>query len=268
MVLLHFLNLQYPFMDLFFEYDIERLRRYAGVVENTGKITVESYPTHLLLSFTDVGYFNYCVCHEPAKIVDVVGQANAFYGSRSIHHHKLLLDEACNDESQYRFLLENGYRLKERLMAVEDPILQHRSQPIPENLQLERVQAATLPDFTSDYLAAFESEQKNTVPVITNFRQLLDNENIVLFRVRDQAEPVGIAVLYGIESDFFLAGGAILPAFRNRGYHTTALVTRLNQANAQNARRIISWAYDGGASYRNMLKVGLVPYKCYRLYER
>ncbi|WP_421828465.1 GNAT family N-acetyltransferase [Larkinella sp.] len=255
-------------MDLFFEYDIERLRRYAGVVENTGKITIESYPAHLLLSFTDVGYFNYCVCHKPAEIVDVVRQANAFYASRSIHHHKLLLDEARSDEGQYQFLLDNGYRLKERLMAVEDPTLQHRPQPIPENFHLERVQVDTLHDFTEDYLAAFESEQKNTAPVITNFRQLLDNENIALFRVKDQVEPVGIAVLYEMDNVFFLAGGAILPAFRNRGYHATALVTRLNWANAQNARRIISWAYDGGASYRNMLKVGLVPYKCYRVYER
>jgi hypothetical protein len=255
-------------MDLFFEYDVERLRRYARVADNTGKINIESYPTHLLLSFTDVGYFNYCVCHEPAEIADVVGQADGFYASRSIHHHKLLLDEARSDEAQYRFLLEKGYSLKERLMAVEDPILRHRSQSLPENLQLERVQEATLRDFTEDYLAAFESEQKNTTPVITNFRQLLDNENIALFRVRDRAEPVGIAVLYENKNDFFLAGGAILPTFRNRGYHTTALVTRLNWANAQNARRIISWAYDGGASYRNMLKVGLTTYKCYRLYER
>jgi hypothetical protein len=255
-------------MDLFFEYDIERLRRYADVAVNTGKISIESQPSHLLLAFTDVGYFNYCVCHDSALLAEIVGQAQSFYADRKIDHYKLLIDEAICKEQHYRFLAENGYSLKERIMAVQDTTLQYRTVPFQAHLQLEPVSEATLPEFTADYLTAFESKQKNTVPVITNFRQLLGNKNISLFRVVDQTEPVGIAVLYGVERDFFLAGGAILPNFRNKGYHTAALVTRLNWLNEQNARSIISWAYDGGASYRNMLKLGLEPYKCYRVYER
>ncbi|GAB3911236.1 hypothetical protein GCM10028803_52150 [Larkinella knui] len=255
-------------MDLFFEYDIERLRRYANVPVNTEKIRIESHPSHLLLSFTEVGYFNYCVCHEPGRLAEVIEQAHSFYAEQKIDHHKLLIDEAICAESHDRFLTDRGYSLKERIRAVHDPLLAYRPQPLPENLQLEPVHEATLPEFTEDYLAAFESEQKNTAPVVANFRQLLGTENISLFRVTDQAEPVGIAVLYGSGADFFLAGGAILPAFRNRGYHTSALVTRLNRVNEQNARSIISWAYDGGASYRNMVRVGLIPYKCYRVYEQ
>ncbi|GAB3323347.1 hypothetical protein GCM10027299_19510 [Larkinella ripae] len=255
-------------MDLFFEYDVDRLRRYAGLAENAGKISIESYSSHLLLSFTDVGYFNYCVCHEPDSLAAVVEQARLFYADRQQDHHKLLLDEAQADAQQDRFLTEQGYTLKERLMAVHDPALAYRPQPERADLRLESVSEPTLPAFTEDYLAAFESERKNTAPVIANFRQLLASPNIALFRVTDQKKPVGIAVLYGFEQHFFLAGGAILPEFRNQGYHTTALITRLNWSNQQKARSIISWAYEGGASYRNMLRVGLVPYKRYRVYER
>lgn len=255
-------------MDLFFEYDVERLRRYAAVAVNADKISIESYPSHLLLSFTDVGYFNYCVCHDPASLAQVVAEATSFYADRQLDHHKLLIDEAQTEAQHYRFLTEQGYILKERLMAVRDPALEYRPQPERADLRLEPVAEPTLPAFTEDYLTAFESEQTNTAPVITNFRQLLGNPNISLFRVTDRAEPVGIAVLYDCENHFFLAGGAILPAFRNKGYHTTALITRLNWSNERKARSIISWAYEGGASYRNMLKVGLVPYKSYRVYER
>lgn len=255
-------------MDLFFEYDVERLRHYTRVAENTGKIAIESNPGHLLLSFSDVGYFNYCVCHEPDQLREVVGQAQSFYAYRQIAHHKVLLDEAITDDSHYRFLAERGYVMKERIMAVRDPTLKNRPQPVSATLQLEPVSEQTIAEFTKDYLAGFESEQTHIEPVANNFRQLLGNSNIALFRVKDQSEPVGIAVFYGSEKDYFLAGGAILPGFRNRGYHTTALLTRLNWLNEQNARSIISWAYDEGTSYRNMLKVGLVPYKCYRVYER
>ena len=255
-------------MDLFYEYDIERLRSYDRVAANAGKITIESCPSHLLLSYTDVGYFNYCVCHQPANLPEVVEQVKPFYIHRQVKHHKLLIDEALGNEHHFRFLNENGYTLKERLMAVRDPTLKYRQQPHQAGLRLESVSEATLSEFTENYLAAFESEQKNSTPVVNNFRQLTGNKNIALFQVVDQREPVGIAVFYGIEKDFCLAGGAILPAFRNKGYHKTALVTRLNWLNEQNARSIISWAYANGISYQNMLKVGLVPYKSYRVYER
>ncbi|MGA0557213.1 hypothetical protein ACO2Q8_11215 [Larkinella sp. VNQ87] len=255
-------------MELFFTYDIERLRCYAGVAGNADKISVESHASHLLLSFTDVGYFNYCVCHEPAQLDDVLEHAQTFYASRQIDHHKLLVDEALSQDDHYRFLTNQGYVLKERLMAVQDPIRRLRPMPATANLQLEPVCGQTIAAFTEDYLTAFESEQKNPKTVVTNFRQLLGRPNLGLFRVTNGSDPVGIAVLYGSDGHFFLAGGAILPTFRNNGYHTTALVTRLNWSNAQNARSVISWAYEGGASYRNMLRVGLLPYKCYRVYER
>ncbi|GAB3931787.1 hypothetical protein [Larkinella terrae] len=256
-------------MDLFFEYDIERLRRYAILGANTGKISIASSPSNLLLSFTDVGYFNYCVCHNADQLPEIVGQAQAFYAGQQIAHHKVLIDEAIGEEAHYRFLADNGYVLRERIMAVRDPTLESRPQPVQDTFQLEPVSQETIAAFTADYLAGFESEQKNAEPVTNNFRQLLDSKAISLFRIKNRTEPVGIAVLYGSGMDFFLAGGAILPAFRNRGYHTTALLTRLNWVNGQpGVRSIISWAYDNGASYRNMLKVGLVPYKCYRVYER
>ncbi|RRB04024.1 hypothetical protein [Larkinella rosea] len=255
-------------MELFFEYDIERLRRYALVAENAGKINIESNPNRLFLSFTDVGYFNYCVCREPDQLSEIVGQAQAFYAQHQIAHHKLLIDDLMTTESHDRFLAENGYVLKERLMAVRDPTLKNRPQPLSEILQLEPVSEETIAAFTADYLAGFESEQTQIEPVVINFRQLLGNPNIALFRVKVQTEPVGIAVFYRFEEDYFLAGGSILPRFRNRGYHTAALLTRLNWLNEQHARSITSWAYDGGASYRNMLRVGLMPYKCYRVYGR
>ncbi|QDK79371.1 hypothetical protein EXU85_12475 [Spirosoma sp. KCTC 42546] len=255
-------------MDLFYQYDIERLRHYANISVNTRKISIESTASHLLLCFTDVGYFNYCVCHEPANLPILVKQANVFYTHRQIEHHKLLIEEAHCQEYHYQYLVQNGYCLKERLVAVRDTMLHYRQHACQSGIQLEPVCEATMLAFTKDYLAAFESEQPDSTLVSNNFSQLLRNQNITLFRVTDHKEAVGIAVLYRVQNDFVLAGGAILPTFRHKGYHTAALVTRLNWSNSQKARSIIAWAYHNSVSYRNMLKVGLTPYKTYRVYER
>ncbi|WP_164851364.1 GNAT family N-acetyltransferase [Larkinella soli] len=255
-------------MELFLEYDVERLSRYDAVADNAGKINIESHPNALFLSFTDVGYFNYCVCFDPDNLPDVVERAVSFYGDRQIRHHRLLIDEALYAEEHYDFLSEQGYTLKERLRVVSAPADRPGRGPELPSLGLDPVSEESLPAFTADYLTGFESEQKNLAPVVTNFRQLLGSRGISLYHVTDSGRPVGIAVLYDKGNNYFLAGGAILPDHRNKGYHTHALETRLDWCYRQKAKNVYSWAYDNSASYRNMLKVGLVPYKSFRVYER
>lgn len=70
--------------------------------------------------------------------------------------------------------------------------------------------------------------------------------------------PAGVAILYVLGEAAYLADSAVDPRFRRRGVHRSLLDRRCDDARAFGAARIYSGADFLSASYRNMLRKGLV----------
>ena len=252
-------------MDLFVKYDIERLSQYASLPQNKTKITVDVANGYVSLRFNDVNYFNYAVCLATHELADIVPQVQSFY--EQTQHHRLLIEDATGAGEHHTYLRQQGYTLKGRQMLVHDPDRVGHRHTQPLTASLEPVSETTLHAFTRDYLAGFESEQSNTEPVALNFGRLLTSPNISLYRVIAAGQPVGIAGLYRSDNHFLLAGGAILPSYRQQGYHTSALLSRLAHCYEHQPDSISAWAYEDSVSYHNMRRIGLAPYKRYWIYE-
>lgn len=255
--------------DLCFKYDIARLNCYDKLAFNHGKINIQYISHGILLSFKGVNYFNYVVCNNHLELQEVLLSAKLFYSQLQIINYRLLIEETAQDV-YHPELNKMGYVLKNKqsILHFPNPFHFNVTQPTVPGIVLELVSHETIAAFTHDYLVAFDSMQKDIANVILNFSQLLENKEISLFRILHNNYAVGIAALYTLENSYLFAGGAVLPFYRNKGYHTNALLLRLQECLHLQTKHIIAWAYQQSQSYNNMINVGFIPYKTYSVYEK
>ena len=139
--------------------------------------------------------------------------------------------------------------------------------PYPK-VQLVPVGIDNIAVFTDLYLRGFEAEGRSISRVISNFRQLLLVQGIELFIVKYDLQPVGINVIFAKEHEYLLAGGAILPEFRNQHIHKISMAIRINSCLEDfYCSSIFSWAYDESVSLHNMLKIGMTIFEERMIYE-
>ncbi len=250
-------------MELFVRYDLERLSKYASLAHNFDRIRTCLTTSHTCLHFADVDYFNYCVCSDADQISLILEDIKSFYQHTP---HRVLIEDTT-PLPPHTLLKQQGYRYKGKQVLLGAPHQIHKLDEYPTAAQLEPVSPATLYSFTQDYLAGFESDRADAKPVALNFAQLLTSSAIQLYRVMAHQQAVGIATLYQESNHFLLAGGAILPPYRNQGYHTSALVGRLRYCLQNQPKSISAWAYQDSKSYQNMCRLGLSPLKGYWIYE-
>jgi GNAT superfamily N-acetyltransferase len=79
-----------------------------------------------------------------------------------------------------------------------------------------------------------------------------------LYLATVQGKPAGAAILYVVGDDAYLADATVDPDFRRRGVHRALLDRRCDDARAAGATRIYSGADVLSASYRGMMRKGLV----------
>jgi GNAT superfamily N-acetyltransferase len=79
-----------------------------------------------------------------------------------------------------------------------------------------------------------------------------------LYLATVQGRPAGAAILYLVGDDAYLADAAVDPDFRRRGVHRALLDRRCDDARAAGATRVYSGADVLSASYRGMMRKGLV----------
>ena len=251
-------------MELFVRYDLERLTKYASLAHNSARIRTNIRTTHASLHFADVNYFNYTICLAANQIQQVVEETKAFYQHTP---HRLLIEDAVESTHLHTFLNRKGYSCKGRQILLQAPNQINELAESEAATELEPVSPTTLYSFTQDYLASFESDRTDATPVSINFSQLLSSSTIQLYRVMAHRQAVGIAALYQENEHFLLAGGAILPSYRNHGYHTSTLISRLRYCFQNQPKSISAWAYENSTSYQNMCRLGLTPLKGYWIYE-
>lgn len=251
-------------MELFVRYDLERLTKYASLTQNSARIRTHITTHYACLQFVDVNYFNYCICLVAEQIPQIVQETKAFYQHIP---YRLLIEDTGDSASIHPFLKQQGYVCKGQQVLLQAPDTLRQVDKPDVLTELELVSPSTLHSFTQDYLTGFESDRTDAESVSVNFGQLLTSPAIRLYRVIVNRQPVGVAALYQEGDHFLLAGGAILPPYRHQGYHTGALISRLQYCWQHQPKSISAWAYQDSISYQNMCHLGLAPLKSYWIYE-
>jgi hypothetical protein len=137
-----------------------------------------------------------------------------------------------------------------------------------DKLNYIRIDEGNIHEFTKVYLDSFEATDRNHVRVTRNFKQLLMINNLELYLLKNGNQNVGVNVLYSENFNYFLAGGAIIPEFRNQNYHKSGLLYRINKCLSEpNVNSIISWAYNDSISLHNMLRINMIVINEFLVYE-
>lgn len=243
-------------MQLIFKYDIERLRSYA--IDPGNNIRIEGRETYTMLSFPEVGFFNYTFYSQPLSLAKKdLSDIRSFYEDRGISHHKIIIPADC-DVSHALIHSQCGYKQTATIAKTVMLAEECRAYARDERLSFEKAGPDSIADFTEIYLESFESSRPDRHKVVSNFRTLLDIGNLELLLLKHDNSYVGVNVLYKTPGESLLAGGAILPAFRNRGFHKRSLRYRLQRSFMEaDARTAIAWAYKPSISLSNMLKLNM-----------
>jgi len=248
--------------EIFFKYDKLRLRAFDNSpLQN--KINICEDNSFTAFCFPEVDYFNYSILNDEKKITSkTLKNIQSFFAFQNISKHRVIINSEIAEQEQ-SILSKSGYK-KQKTIVKLSYFHKNKNMLIPNvDIQFEIVTQKNISKYTAIYLDAFEATGRNINRVAENYKMLVNIEGLDSFIMKVENNPVGIAVLFNDSQNYFLAGGAVLKKFRNFGYHKAGLIMRINKC-IKNFRikNIISWAYKGGVSHQNMLKLNMEE-KCY-----
>jgi hypothetical protein len=221
-----------------------------------------------MLSFKQVDYFNYAFApNDDAFDAAKLEQIGTFYKEREVKKHKIIISN--NHEVSTSFLnRRTDYRITSTIAKTALTSRTSMVDPSPLNLQFIKAEDNNIEQFTRLYLAGFNSHKKSNAQIVSNFKKLLALTNLHMFLIKKEDSYVGVNVLYQSETESLLAGGAVLPQYRNKGFHQQSLTFRINKAlREQHAKNITAWAYNPSISLNNMLKLKMEVQETFNVYE-
>lgn len=210
--------------------------------------------------FPGLVYFNYAYkkdssCFTKQEVKDII----SFYQAHHINHYQFF----SAHQEQELFLLDA--KVKSTFVKQVYPHRELLAMPGISNFC--KVDKTNIDEFTITYLASFEAGPKILEDVCRNFRQLLLVPNLELYLIKDEGINAGVLVAFVEQNKALLAGGAVLPAYRNRYNHKDGIAFRVNKFLQDAAiSSIETWTYLGSQSYQNMLSSGFENSKTYYLY--
>jgi len=252
-------------MQLIFKYDIDRLQSYSTNYKNNIHIADKS--SFMMLSFPEVDYFNYAFTRTNQTLhEDQLNEIESFYLDKQILKHKIIVNSNCIESNE---LLKNhaGYQYVSAIAKTAISPGPDYITPLQDELHFIKADHRNIDKFADLYLQGFESEKKPDERIVNNFKSLLNLKDLDLFLIRNEDKYVGVNVLYQSKTETLLAGGAILPEHRNKGFHQQGLKFRINQAIKNNSKNIIAWAYNPSISLKNMLKLNMKVQETFNVYE-
>lgn len=134
---------------------------------------------------------------------------------------------------------------------------------MPEGVSIEPVTSETRELFIKTMAAGHEWDAGWRDAAVTDSIEKLAKESPEASRRRHRfiarlnGDAVGVAALEFRDGIAALGAGAVLPAFRKRGFHTAMLRHRLHLAHQLGAELVSSGANLGSTSFRNQQRVGL-----------
>lgn len=253
-------------MELIFQYDIDRLKAYSTHKHNN--ISIIHGENYTSLSFPEVDYFNYVIQTQDKLLGKNDLQCiKAFYENNGISKHQIILSDTDTDSETQFNLNRNGYSFKKSFSQTFITPTTLIENQVSAEVSFIEVTNSNIDLFTSLYLKGFDAHGRDVRKVSANFNTLLNNSKFNLMLIKYGDIFVGINVLYHKKNESLLAGGAIIPEYRNKGLHKAGLNFRIQKALAQNSNKITAFAYDNTVSLQNMFKVRMVLMKRFNIYE-
>jgi hypothetical protein len=253
-------------MQLIFKYDLDRLNSYSVNVQNNIRIVKEA--AYTMLSFPEVKYFNYTFPLKDQPLLKFqLKNIEDFYGDQKISRHKIIIAAECKKSNA---LLSNEGSYKQLATIAKTslaPLPMYKPQ-MANNLQFLKVDHEHIGYFTDIYLQAFEAEERNSSTVRENFETLLNISDLDLYLLKYNENFIGVNILYKTPKENLLAGGAIIPEYRNKGFHKIGLAFRIHQSlSNSDSKSIIAWAYKHSISLQNMIKLKMQVQQEFNVYE-
>jgi hypothetical protein len=253
-------------MQAIFQYDLNRLNAYSVIPSN--RIAIRKDQGFISFCFPDVSYFNYTVQLNGQPLSrERITEINEFYQSKCVGRHKLIVPAYAVESVE---LLKSLANYTQTAVIAKTAFATAMQGVAPSNRDIEfiPVDHSLIDQFTTLYLRGFDAENRDINEVTQNFCRLFRIDNLDLFMLSHKKVFVGVNVLYYAEQETVLAGGAVLPEYRNRGFHQNSLQFRIGQALSRApGQKIVGWAYKPGISLRNMLKQGMNIEEEFFVYE-
>jgi hypothetical protein len=236
-------------------------------VNEENKIKIQEEESYTLLSFPEVDYFNYAFRLDDDPFLDHhIKNIKDFYHQQNLKKHHVIAGSDC--EKSRLILTEHGYKHKATICKTLFLPADAEKIDINRGLKFINVNKECIAPFTDTYLKGFEASRRDVIDVSRNFNRLLDLQNVKLFLLQYKNSDVGIGVLYHQKDESLLAGGAIIPAFRNNGFHKSSLAFRTALSlQTNNCRNVVAWAYEDSISLKNMLKLKMTIQQRFNIYE-
>ena len=242
-------------MNTLLHYDLLRLEAFQNNPRVRDSISISHTQDLTLLKFLPVHYFNYCFGKIESK--QVLGKVKDFYADAYQGQHQILVDS--QDELSKSVLKEAPeYCLYKKIGIMGLPPEVPFQYLNLENTELIPASEENVGEFAWLYLRCFEAENRHAESVEENFLQKFKTPGIQFYFIEWNKSRVGIAGLYAHADFQILSVAAVLPEFRNKGFHQSALTQRINICRERNqTSTIYSWAYQDSISQGNMIKIGM-----------
>lgn len=255
-------------MELFFKYDLNRLQAYSSVKEINNQIKILEEHKFMAFSFPEVGYFNYAFPTNgiPMENFDVE-YINDFYFSFGLDKYKIIVPP---NHLELKNLLKSKkeFRLSETIVQTYYPIEKELNFKINSQIKFVRIDKSNISEFTQIYLESFEAVGRDMKKVAKNFESLMRKPGVEFYLANNGFANIGVNVLYREQNNYLLAGGAVLPEYRNHNHHKSGLTMRLKKClDDPKIERVTSWAYKGGVSLHNMNSLNMIEEKEFEVYE-
>ncbi len=255
-------------MELFFKYDLNRLQAFSSVKEIDNQIKILEEHKFMAFSFPEVGYFNYAFPTNglPLEKFDLE-YINDFYRSFGLDKYKIIVPP--NHHELKKFFNNNpNFNLAETIVQTHYPLEKKLSFEINSDIEFIRVDKNNILEFTKAYLDSFEAIGRDEERVAKNFTSLMERPGVEFYLANNGEAHMGVNVLYRERNNYLLAGGAVLPEYRNQDHHKSGLTMRLQKClEDPKVEKITSWAYKGGVSLHNMNSLKMVEEKEFEVYE-
>lgn len=242
-------------MNTLLHYDLLRLEAFQNNPSVRETISISQSPELTLLKFPPVRYFNYCYGKIESK--QVLQKVQDFYSDTYQGQHQILVD-AKDDLSKSILAESKEYKLFTKIEIMELPWEANYQDMNLEGIELIPATLENIREFAWLYLNCFEAENRHAESVEENFLQKFKTAGIQFYFIQWNGLPVGISGIYSNADFQILSVAAVLPAYRNRGFHQAALTQRIKLCRDKDkSAPIYSWAYQHSISQQNMKKIGM-----------
>lgn len=223
-------------------------RRYDIEVTTVGGITVISTP------LSAAGFWCRAVGFQEPPSADLIEEIVAHFRDRGVRRAEFVLPRFETGDVE-PIVAKHGMTLGSRVIAYSGrPPLSP-----PDAAATLRTGRVDPPSFERCATLTWEAFGLATEPHVALSTAALADPRFQAWACWDGTEMVAAALAYRDAEETHLVSGAVHPGYRGRGLQSALIAARVRDAEAAGSRLLITEAYAGGSSARNVVRAGFTP---------